>query len=537
MKDTPIVILNKNRLGPLKLLVNTLQSRNYHKIIIIDNNSTYEPLLEWYTEVKLDVFTNKIVRDSNNTFYELACIAKHPKFTEIIQNYYVFTDPDVVPVEDTPDDFIDVMIEVCKEFPHMHKVGPNIKFDDFEPGSRNEYVATMSEKQYWQRRIPHSKYELYQAPIDTGFAVYQPNSPPIFGDNSIRMGGKYTARHIPFYYDINNLPEDELYYVTNLKPNRGPVTSMSVKQYLHDHGKLNQPTNLRNKIPMHIIKAEYGGRDCTEEVRNRVKNGKLIIRADNGICGDPAMNVVKYLKIEAHVDGDIITEEIREGTSLVLPKSNTDRLGIWYSNDMVNHPAVKKSLETIERAAQNKADIITCVWNKVDGNPFHEVYSWNKSSSHLNQLLQILQCIYVAKSINNYKYVSFLEHDVMYGEGYFDYPEFERGEVWTNMNYGGINRDGWQHRGQSDEPMHQMTMRMEDALEHFHNILGNALVTNSGLIESQNLTRKQWQAVNESIHINHGSHFTSHYNIYRKDDTYTQHPYWGNHENYLSLFH
>jgi hypothetical protein len=138
--------------------------------------------------------------------------------------------------------------------------------------------------------------------------------------------------------------------------------------------------------------------------------------------------------------------------------------------------------------------------------------------------------------MHEYRYVSFLEHDVMYPVGYFDYPEFDRGEVWTNVNFAGINREGWQHKGQNDEPMHQMTMRIEDALEHFHGILGNALTTNSGLIETQILNRKQWNAANPAIHINHGSHFTSHFNIYRKDNTYTSHPYWGEHSHYLHLF-
>ena len=179
---------------------------------------------------------------------------------------------------------------------------------------------------------------------------------------------------------------------------------------------------------------------------------------------------------------------------------------------------------------------MTCVWNRIENNPFHQIFSWNQSSSHLNQLLQILQCIYTAQTMGEYKYVSFLEHDVMYPVGYFDYPEFDMGEVWTNVNFAGINREGWQHKGQNDEPMHQMTMRIEDALEHFHGILGNALTTNSGLIETQILNRKQWNAANPAIHINHGSHFTSHFNIYRKDNTYTSHPYWGEHSAYLHLF-
>jgi len=287
---------------------------------------------------------------------------------------------------------------------------------------------------------------------------------------------------------------------------------------------------------MKIIKAEYGGVDCKEIIQSKVKGNRVALRVDNSIIGDTNVGVIKHLEITLELEGKVYSESVMEGGTFVYPKSTHNRLGIWYSNDQTNHPAVIKSLETIKIAAEGKADIITCVWNRVPNNPFTEIISWNKSSSHLNQMLQILQCIHTAKTMGNYDYVSFLEHDVMYGEGYFDYPHFERGAVCTNMNYGGINRDGWQERGQNDEPMHQMTMRIDDAIEHFNFILPNALVTNSGNIETQTMERKQWNAENQSIHINHGSHFTSHYNIYKKDNLSLQHSYWGNHTDYLHLF-
>ena len=287
---------------------------------------------------------------------------------------------------------------------------------------------------------------------------------------------------------------------------------------------------------MIITKAEYGGVDCREIIQSKIKGERVVLRVDNSIIGDTMPGVVKYLEITGELGGNLFSERVREGDTFVYPKSTNRRLGIWYSNDQTNHPAVIKSLETIKIASENKADIITCVWNRIENNPFTEIISWNKSSSHLNQMLQILQCIHTAKTMGEYDYVSFLEHDVMYAEGYFDYPDFERGAVWTNMNYGGINKDGWQEKGQNDEPMHQMTMRIDDAIEHFNSILPNALVTNSGMIETQTMERKQWEAPNQSIHINHGSHFTSHFNIYRKDNLSQEHKYWGKHSDFHHLF-
>ena len=284
-----------------------------------------------------------------------------------------------------------------------------------------------------------------------------------------------------------------------------------------------------------IKKATYAGVDCTTLIQSKVVGGKLVITSNNDIVGDPAVGTVKYLDIEFE---DGFQAQIREGDTLVYPKSNNRKLGIFYSNNN-NHeiwPAIYKSLDTIKEASEGVADIVVCTWEHMPNVPFYQINSWYKSQSHLNQLLQIMQCLYKAKTMGNYEYVSFLEHDVMYPIGYFDYPDFSSGEVLTNMNYGVVCRSGWQKRKQNDEPFHQMTMRLDDAIEHCLSILPNALITNSGMIETQTLKRSQWNCENEAIHINHGVHFTSHNSIYDKDNLTEIHPYWGNVNNYKNLF-
>lgn len=287
---------------------------------------------------------------------------------------------------------------------------------------------------------------------------------------------------------------------------------------------------------MNIIKATYGNRDCTDNLK--IVNDNLVVRVNNNICGDPLVGQVKYLVIEWEHEGIIQTNTFREGDLATLPAPKNNRLGVFYSNNN-NHSiwdSIYKSLESIKNASNNKADILTCLWEEMPLNPFHNVPSWYRSQSHLNQLLQIMQLLYLAKDMGRYEYVSFLEHDVLYPEGYFDFPDFERGFVLTNMNYGGVNKHGWQKRLQDDEPFHQMTMRFEDAIEHCERILPNALKTNSGNIETDYLTRIQWNCENEAIHINHGVHFTSHNSIYDKKEPYQSHPYWGDHFNFIELF-
>lgn len=287
-----------------------------------------------------------------------------------------------------------------------------------------------------------------------------------------------------------------------------------------------------------IKKATYGGVDCTDKVKSFIKKGRLNLWVNNDIIGDPQPGKVKELELELN-NGEKVY--FWEGTMAIYPQSTAKKLGIFYSNN--NNPkilpAITESIKSIEYEGYD-VDIITCVWERLPYNPFIELISNYKVSSHLNQVMQILQCLYFARETkkNNpiqYEYVSFLEHDVLYPAGYFSFPDFEEGTILTNMNYGGLSSQGWQEKNQMDEPMHQMTMRFNDAIKHFESILPNAILTNSGMVEPQLMKREQWKSKHQAIHINHGYHFTSHNSIYRKEYV-DNHPYWGKSSFYKHLF-
>lgn len=280
---------------------------------------------------------------------------------------------------------------------------------------------------------------------------------------------------------------------------------------------------------MKIISATYGNVDCADKLTDRIRNGRLFTHINNGIIGDPLSGQVKTLHLTYEIDGIVNELEAKEGDFISIPKSSHRRLGIWYTNNnsQANSKAINESLKSIVEASNGVADIITSVWHPINANDFYQAISHTQHSSHLNQLLQILQLLYIAKLYGKYDYVSFLEHDVLYPVGYFQYDNFDQGTILTNMNYGGLCKSGWQNRKQDDEPFHQMTMRFEDAIKHCESILPNALINNSGLIEPQSMTRQQWNCENQAVHINHGKHFTSHYSIYDSENTYTLHPYWG----------
>lgn len=220
MKDIPIIILNRDRLDATKQLVESLQKRNYNNIIIIDNKSTYPPLLEWYPKSDIDIFYNKTEKTCNGSFYFLAFEYKIEKFINAIMNGpYVYTDSDTVPIDETPEDFIDDMVEIVNKY-GKQKVASGIKIDDLPDCFYKKQEVITHESVMWGKfgEITVEKMPIYVAAADTTFAVYRQGEKPLQGNNStgLRIGYPYLVRHIPWYYDYNNLPENEKYYILHL---------------------------------------------------------------------------------------------------------------------------------------------------------------------------------------------------------------------------------------------------------------------------------------------------------------------------------
>lgn len=232
MKDIPIFVLNKDRLDTLKLFIDSMHKRNYTNITIIDNKSTYEPLLDWYKSSGIDVYFNNTPKTTNGSLLYLSHEYKIEKFRKpVMEGYYILNDSDVIPIDECPNDFIEDLVELCKKYQKM-KVGLGLKIDDIPDCFYRKSDVQSIEGPYWNSPLMGEKMTLYKAPIDTTFAVYKPGSLAGWGsgEDCIRTGSPYLARHIPWYYDYNNLPEDEKYYILNLKDGHGPCWSWRAKE-------------------------------------------------------------------------------------------------------------------------------------------------------------------------------------------------------------------------------------------------------------------------------------------------------------------
>lgn len=202
--------------------------------------------------------------------------------------------------------------------------------------------------------------------------------------------------------------------------------------------------------------------------------------------------------------------------------SDKSILGIFYTNNTI--PSIVSYCLNDLKKFTDKIDIVTSVWRPIKDNPFKEILAITKSSNHLNIIIQILQLLYDTKNIK-YKYVSFLEHDVLYPDDYFNFIDFDdKYSGILNQNYIGLCHDGFQQRNYSEPPLHQIIMRFDSAVTHFESLITKGII-GSVVMEPKNLIERRCS--NPSVHINHGRHFTTHFMVYSNNNISHYHEYWG----------
>ena len=99
-KEVPIVINNFNRLTSLKKLIGGLESRGYRNIHIIDNASSYPPLLEYYSTCPYPVY----MLHKNVGHLAVWETGLYKMFTD---SYFAYTDSDLEIFEGCPDNFME----------------------------------------------------------------------------------------------------------------------------------------------------------------------------------------------------------------------------------------------------------------------------------------------------------------------------------------------------------------------------------------------------------------------------------------------
>lgn len=198
MVGVKVFINNFNLLTWPRAMATKLAAQG-HNVTLVDNASTYRPLLTWYERCP-----HNVCYLSKNYGHTGAWQAVQQKLTGAGKEDFVVTDPDL-DLSLLPPDWEDVLREGLGRFPDVDKVGlalledripcenPAWELDDFKSWPAGDHPERWSEKLVTQGRW--CKY--YQYPVDTTFALYRAGSPYHIG--GVRAGHPYAVRHLPWH--------------------------------------------------------------------------------------------------------------------------------------------------------------------------------------------------------------------------------------------------------------------------------------------------------------------------------------------------
>lgn len=206
MKDIPIFICAKDRATMTKAVVDRLHEQGYENLTIVDTGSTWSPMLEYLDTCGVPVIRVKIDLRPHTALW--ACKILEQK--GLWGKSYVYTDCDVIPDEECPEDWCERLWELLAKYPKYPKAGLGLRIDNLPACYNHSQQVRDWERRFWANPL---EWDVYEAEIDTTLALYRPGAS---GFNlGIRTGGKYVARHLPWYLDTEHLSPEDTYYKVN----------------------------------------------------------------------------------------------------------------------------------------------------------------------------------------------------------------------------------------------------------------------------------------------------------------------------------
>jgi hypothetical protein len=226
-KAIPIFINARDLFVPLRQLVMWLLEASYSRIYVIDNDSSFPALLEFYDTMRKDIRVIRLgVNVGHTAIWDIKILDQLG-----ITGPYVWTDPDIVPIKECPTNVLEFFWAVLQAYPHKTKVGFGLRIDDLPDHYRFKREVIVWESQYWEKKISP---KLYDAPIDTTFALYRAGSgyKPI--NAAFRTGFPYLAHHAPWYENSARASDDFVYYSENAKPGINNWSGDKLPNYLRN---------------------------------------------------------------------------------------------------------------------------------------------------------------------------------------------------------------------------------------------------------------------------------------------------------------
>ena len=198
----PVIINNRDLLTwPKAMVYKLLQYECIGDIIIVDNGSTYKPLLEWYDNQSVA----KVIM-CDNLGHGGAWVSG--AVSSLNSDIYVVTDSDLG-LQHTPNDTLVVLLDKLNKHPELEKIGLGLDWQIVKEDSPYYQRLNLYERDRWKASaiIDDVYVDMW---TDTTFALYNKKQYFIGGGS---LSYPYVARHYPWELPIEYNNDEFKYYI------------------------------------------------------------------------------------------------------------------------------------------------------------------------------------------------------------------------------------------------------------------------------------------------------------------------------------
>lgn len=227
-----VFIINRDRLTTTRQMVEHLLYKvDDAEPIILDNTSTYPPLLHWYKNPYYGAGGTgcavPVIRSQRNGGPR--CLWEDSLFKKELPRdgeFYAVTDSDL-DLTGCPSDLLEVLSAGLHLYPELCKCGVSLRIDDIPDGFPHAEQVRSHERQFSVDALDDL---FFKADIETTFAVYR-KWPCVYGP-SARARAPYQAKHVPWYITPETITKEERYYIQHIPAEfQGPVWSKMAAAY------------------------------------------------------------------------------------------------------------------------------------------------------------------------------------------------------------------------------------------------------------------------------------------------------------------
>lgn len=209
----PVFIPAFNNPTVLRNIVEQLRARSFTNITILDNASTYPPMLELLDDLSRQMDVRRLGENLGPR-----SVFTIPALWDSMPPVFCLTDPDLAFNPEMPTDFLKKLYGLSERY-KRGKVGLALDISDPHSIRDEDFLINGAKYKIWEWEAQFWATELesgvFDAPIDTTFALYNKrffeHAEPL---NALRVGGAFTCQHLPWRRDFA-LPLDEANYYRN----------------------------------------------------------------------------------------------------------------------------------------------------------------------------------------------------------------------------------------------------------------------------------------------------------------------------------